>query len=88
MSDEPAGAIGLKSSGEVRVKREQVLARYQNFKEAAKSRRAKLEGARKFQQFRRDADELEAWVVEKINVVSADAYKDRTNLQVRDIGWA
>ena len=67
---------------EVRAKRDQVLARYQDFKDAAKFRRERLEGARKFQQFRRDADELESWITEKIQILSDEAYKERTNLQV------
>ena len=65
----------------LRQRRDKVLERYQGFKEAARLRRGKLEDARKFQQFRRDADELESWIREKMQVVS-DAYKDRTNLQV------
>lgn len=66
----------------LRQRRDQVLERYQGFKEAARQRREKLEGARKFQQFRRDADELESWINEKMQVLSDDAYKERTNLQV------
>lgn len=66
----------------LRLRRDKVLERYQGFKEAARQRREKLEGARKFQQFRRDADELESWIREKMQVLSDDAYKDRTNLQV------
>lgn len=66
----------------LRQRRDKVLERYQGFKEAARQRREKLEGARKFQQFRRDADELESWINEKMQVLSDDAYKDRTNLQV------
>ena len=68
----------------LRQRREKVLERYQGFKEAARLRREKLEGARQFQQFRRDADELESWIKEKMQVMSDDAFKDRTNLQVGD----
>ena len=67
----------------LRQRRDKVLERYQVFKESARQRREKLEGARKFQQFRRDADELESWIREKMQVVSDDAYKDRSNFQVR-----
>ena len=66
----------------LRQRRDTVLERYQGFKEAARQRREKLEDARKFQQFRRDADELESWIREKMQVVSDDTYKDSTNLQV------
>lgn len=63
-------------------RREQVMTRYQEFKHAAQKRRLKLEEARQMQQFRRDADELEAWINEKIQIASDEAYKDRRNLQV------
>ncbi len=73
----------LKNPEDVRYRRDQVLTKYQGFKDAARQRREKLEAAKKFQQFKRDASELEAWINEKIHVVSNDSYKDRTNLQVR-----
>ena len=80
----PGGAKPtVESPRNVRSKRDKVLSRYAGFKDAANERRARLEGARKFQQFRRDAQELESWVREKLQVVSDEAYKDRTNLQVR-----
>ncbi len=72
----------LKNPEDVRYRRDQVLSKYQGFKEAARQRREKLEAAKKFQQFKRDASELEAWINEKIHIVSNDSYKDRTNLQV------
>ena len=79
----PQGKAGrLEDPEALRQRRDTVLERYQGFKEAARQRREKLEGARKFQQFRRDADELESWIREKMQVVSDDAYKDSTNLQV------
>ena len=83
MAEQLPGGNKLQNPENVRAKRDQVLARYQGFKEAAKLRRERLESARKFQQFRRDADELAAWISEKIHVVSDESYKDRTNLQVR-----
>ena len=78
----PGGAQKLKKPEDVKVKRDQVLTKYQGFKDAAKLRRGRLEGAKKFQQFRRDADELEAWISEKLQLVSEDSLKDRANLQV------
>ncbi len=83
MAEQQSGGKKAKNPAEVRAKRDQVLARYQSFKEAARIRREQLEGARKFQQFRRDADELESWITEKIHILSDEAYKERTNLQVR-----
>lgn len=34
------------------------------------------------QYFRRDADELESWIYEKLQAASDESYKDTTNLQV------
>ena len=67
---------------DISSRRKQVLTRYQEFKNAAQERRLKLEEARQMQQFRRDADELEAWINEKVQIASDEAYKDRRNLQV------
>lgn len=82
MADQTPSGSKLQNTIDVRNKRSQVLARYSEFKDAARLRRERLEGARQFQQFRRDADELEAWINEKIQIVSDESYKDRTNLQV------
>lgn len=35
-----------------------------------------------FQYFKRDADELESWILEKTQAASDESYKDPTNLQV------
>lgn len=75
-------SLRLQSASDVRVRREQVLSKYEGFKEAARKRRERLEGAKRFQQFKRNADELEAWVNEKMQIVSDESHKDRTNLQV------
>ena len=44
-------------------------------------RKEKLNDSRKLQQFLRDADEVEAWIAEKIQVASDESYRDPTNLQ-------
>ena len=77
-----AKAGRLEEPGVLKQRREEVLEKYQNFKQAARQRREKLEGARKFQQFRRDAEDLESWINEKMDVVSDESYKERSNLQV------
>ena len=88
MAEQPPLPKGgkLENPGTLRERREKVLERYQGFKEAARLRREKLEGARKFQQFRRDADELGSWISEKVQLLSDVEYQDRSNLQVRRIG--
>ncbi len=63
-------------------KRTAVLHRWSNFKEVAAARRGKLEDARRLQQFNRNADELEAWINNKMQIATDESYKDPTNLQV------
>ena len=91
MSERTPGGLKPRLPEDVKVKRDQVLTRYQGFKDAAKQRRERLEGAKKFQQFKRDADELESWISEKLRLVSEESLKDRANLQVNDSlckkGW-
>jgi len=53
------------------------------FKAAARSKREMLEDSRRFQYFRRDADELELWIHEKMQVASDESFKDPTNLQAK-----
>ena len=72
----------MESADSVRQKREEVLRRYQEFKESAKQRRQKLEEAKKLQQFCRNAEELETWINEKMQIATDDSYKDPTNIQV------
>ena len=66
---------------DVQSRRDTVLKRYQLLKEATKHRRTKLEDAKRFQQFRRDADELEDWIAEKMQIALDESYKDPSNLQ-------
>jgi spectrin alpha len=60
-----------------------VFLRYIDFKESARVKREKLEDSRRFQYFRRDADELESWIYEKLQAASDESYKDPTNLQAK-----
>ena len=80
---EPRDIKVLETAEDIQARREQVLQRYEQFKDAAKQRRDKLEDARSFQYFKRDADEIEAWIIEKLQTVSEDSYKDTTNLQAK-----
>lgn len=58
------------------------VSRYSLFKEATEQRRRRLEDARRFMYFKRDADELESWINEKLQTASDESYRDPTNLQV------
>ncbi|XP_053212819.1 spectrin alpha chain-like [Panonychus citri] len=73
----------LETVEDIQERREQVLGRYQRFKEEAKEKRSLLEDSKKFQYFKRDADELESWILEKLQTASDESYKDPTNLQAK-----
>ena len=46
------------------------------------AKRNKLGESQSLQQFNRDADEVETWMMEKMQTASDESYKDPTNLQV------
>ncbi|XP_035246925.1 spectrin alpha chain, non-erythrocytic 1-like isoform X2 [Anguilla anguilla] len=71
----------LETADDIQERRQQVLDRYRHFKELSNQRRQKLEDSYRFQFFRRDADELEKWVLEKLQIASDENYKDPSNLQ-------
>lgn len=73
----------LETAEDIQKRREEVLDRYSNFKQTCQDRRRKLEDSRRYQYFKRDADELESWIYEKLQTASDESYKDPTNLQVR-----
>ena len=73
----------LESAEDIQDRRDQVLGRYSQFKSEARGKRDKLEDSRRFQYFKRDADELESWIHEKLQAASDESYKDPTNLQAK-----
>ena len=48
-------------------------------------KRSKLGESQNLQQFSRDADDIEAWISEKLQTAMDESYKDPTNIQVRFI---
>ncbi|KAG8010982.1 Spectrin alpha chain, partial [Nibea albiflora] len=76
-----AGGKVLETAEDIQERRQQVLDRYRRFKELSIMRRQKLEDSYRFQFFRRDADELEKWIQEKLQIASDENYKDPSNLQ-------
>jgi len=72
----------LETPEDIQARRDQVLGRYSAFKDATKLRRQRLEDARRYMYFKRDADELESWIHEKLQTASDESYRDPTNLQV------
>uniref|UniRef100_A0A0G2K1E7 Spectrin alpha chain, non-erythrocytic 1 n=1 Tax=Rattus norvegicus TaxID=10116 RepID=A0A0G2K1E7_RAT len=78
---DPSGVKVLETAEDIQERRQQVLDRYHRFKELSTLRRQKLEDSYRFQFFQRDAEELEKWIQEKLQVASDENYKDPTNLQ-------
>ncbi|KAI2810973.1 Spectrin alpha chain, non-erythrocytic 1 [Blomia tropicalis] len=62
-------------------KRDQVLGRWNLLKEALIEKRSKLGDSQTLQQFSRDADEVEKWITEKLQMAMEESYKDPTNIQ-------
>lgn len=73
----------LETAEDIQVLRDQVLSRYAQFRSEARLKREKLEDSLKFQYFKRDADELESWIREKLQVVSDESSEDPTSLQAK-----
>lgn len=62
-------------------KRNQVLDRWNLLKDALIEKRSKLGDSQTLQQFSRDADEIEKWISEKLQMALDESYKDPTNIQ-------
>ncbi|KAI6209533.1 Spectrin protein 1 [Aphelenchoides besseyi] len=73
----------LETADDIQNRRTEVLSHYGQFKDFAKLKRDRLEEARQFQYFKRDADELEIWILEKLQTASEESFKDPTNLQAK-----
>ncbi len=65
---------------EVAERRASILARWSQLKALLVEWRSRLGQSYSLQQFRREADEAEGWMAEKMQVACDDSYKDPTNL--------
>ncbi|GFT44789.1 spectrin alpha chain [Nephila pilipes] len=83
MDIQPREIKVLETVDDIQIRRDQVLSRYSEFKSEARHKRERLEDSRRFQYFKRDADELESWINEKLQAASDESYKDPTNLQAK-----
>lgn len=63
-----------------------VLERWQKLRQALLEYKSKLGESQTLQDFSRDADEVEAWIVEKLQATSDETVKDATNIQVSFFG--
>ncbi|XP_045310794.1 spectrin alpha chain, erythrocytic 1 isoform X1 [Leopardus geoffroyi] len=78
---ETSGPKVLETAEAIQERRREVLTRYQRFKELVAERGQKLEESYHYQVFRRDADDLEKWILEKLKIADDKSYKDLTNIQ-------
>lgn len=65
------------ASPDIDNKRKQVLDRWRHLKEALIEKRSKLGESQTLQQFSRDADEIENWIAEKLQLATEESYKVR-----------
>ncbi|OQV13286.1 Spectrin alpha chain [Hypsibius exemplaris] len=74
----------LETVEEIQDLRHQVLSHYDEFKKETVHKRNRLEDSLRYQLFRREANELESWLYEKLQAASDDSVaKDYTNLQAK-----
>ncbi|XP_064449587.1 spectrin alpha chain, erythrocytic 1 isoform X1 [Mirounga angustirostris] len=78
---ESGGPKVLETAEEIQERRQEVLTRYKRFKELVAERGQKLEDSYHYQVFRRDADDLEKWILEKLKIADDKSYEDPTNIQ-------
>merc|ERR1719211_183275 len=69
------------AANDIQTKKEEVLQRWANLKEALIEKRSKLGESQTLQQFSRDADEIENWMLEKLQLAEEESYKDHANIQ-------
>eukprot|EP00043_Microstomoeca_roanoka_P018637 m.201569 g.201569 ORF g.201569 m.201569 type:complete len:2469 (+) comp16866_c1_seq3:1085-8491(+) len=69
------------SAEDIRSRCAAVMERRRTLDATCTARRQKLEASRRLQEFRRDADEAEAWMREKLQTATDGSYKDSTNLR-------
>lgn len=65
----------------IKNKRDQVLDRWNLLKDALIQKRSKLGDSQSIQQFSRDADEIEKWITEKLQMATDESYRDPANIQ-------
>lgn len=65
------------ASDSIDEKRNQVLERWRHLKEDLIEKRSRLGDEQTLQQFSRDADEIENWIAEKLQLATEESYKVR-----------
>lgn len=82
-NNNPSNVDILETVEDIQVRREQVLDRYEHFKNAANIRRDKLLQSKAYAFFKFDADDLESWIHEKLRIANEDVSNDVTNIQTK-----
>ncbi|CAJ0599218.1 unnamed protein product [Cylicocyclus nassatus] len=73
----------LETAEDIERCRQEVLGHYTQFQERAKIKKGRLEEARRYQYFKRDAYELEIWILEKLQWTQEGSYESTANLQAK-----
>lgn len=79
---ESSGPKLLETAEEIQERRQEVLSRYQKFKDLVIKRGQKLEESYYYQVFRQEAEDFEKWIMEKLTIANDKSYEDPTNIQV------
>ncbi|XP_065192517.1 spectrin alpha chain-like [Sycon ciliatum] len=74
-------ADSLDSVADIQARRANVQERYTRFREAAEKRKLQLRDGKRYQEFRRDADELDGWITDQLQTATDEAFRDTSNLQ-------
>merc|ERR1719443_2286741 len=69
------------AGNDINQKKKDVLERWEKLKKALIEKRAQLGESQTLQQFSRDADEIETWMLEKLQLAQEENYKDQANIQ-------
>jgi spectrin beta len=64
----------------IAARRDAIISRRQRVKQMSADRKSKLLDSLVWQKFSRDADEVSAWISEKMQVATDESYRDPTNL--------
>ena len=66
---------------DINQKKKDVLERWEKLKEALNEKKAQLGKSQTLQQFSREADKIETWMLEKLQLAQEENYKDPANIQ-------
>ncbi|XP_023222634.1 spectrin alpha chain-like [Centruroides sculpturatus] len=69
------------STDDINDKKQQVLDRWKHLKQGLIEKRSKLGESQTLQHFSRDADEIENWIADKLQMAIDESYKDPANIQ-------